>query len=401
MGINEKIRVLFLITDLGKGGAERYLIDLCSELEKDPGFEFIIGSLFANNQYEDITRSFNVKFLNYQTFSLRKKNQCLIYKELLDSFKPHIIHTHRFLAEFLSSFYVINDVKYLCHGHDNMVQFRKFSFNDLFSKLRWLQLIERNFIFWKKYQKVQTFFIANSNETQSFFRKVLPKSQKSNALQIPLGFKYERFHNPETRTINLNKPLRIINVGSFQEKKNQILIVKIASELRRRNIHFEINLIGQGENFGKVQKAISDAGLKENIFLRGVRDDVERWYKESDIYLHTAWYEPFGLVLLEAMASGLPVITLDGKGNRDIMKHGKNGFIFSDQDPVLYANAIQNLIRNPSLYHTISNYAKDFAKSYDSSVQNRKMIDFYRTIVEGTFKSEEYSLSNLDSSSEH
>ena len=101
-----KLRILFLITDLGKGGAERFLVDHCSQLLTYPDIEFKIGVLYDNNQYEEDTINFDIVHLNYQTFSFFKKNENLAYKKLLEEFKPDVIHSNRYLAEFLSSFYV-------------------------------------------------------------------------------------------------------------------------------------------------------------------------------------------------------------------------------------------------------------------------------------------------------
>jgi len=132
--MNEKIRILFLITDLGKGGAERFLIDLCNELNNRNDVDFLIGSLYDNNQYINDTANFNIVNLNYNTFSFTHKNDCLEYKRILKEFKPQIIHTHRFLAEFLTTYSVDKHIKYVCHGHDNMIQLENFSIKTLFNK---------------------------------------------------------------------------------------------------------------------------------------------------------------------------------------------------------------------------------------------------------------------------
>src|SRR5690606_19406443 len=121
------IKILFLITDLGKGGAERYLIDLCNELENYNHIEYRIGSLFNNNQNEEFTENFPIIYLDYSTFSLIRKNENPKLKNLIEEFKPNIIHSHRYLGEFITSYYVDKKIKYVCHGHDNMIQFSNFS----------------------------------------------------------------------------------------------------------------------------------------------------------------------------------------------------------------------------------------------------------------------------------
>ncbi len=94
----------------------------------------------------------------------------------------------------------------------------------------------------------------------------------------------------------------------------------IAECLRNQNIDFEINLIGEGSEYNDVKEKIKSKNLENYIFQRGLQSNIQDWYHKSDIYLHTAYYEPFGLVFLEAMAAGLPIVSLDGKGNREIIR---------------------------------------------------------------------------------
>lgn len=374
------IRILFLITDLGRTGAERFLIDLCTELSKDKKIEFVIAPLFDNNKYIDETKAFKIVNLNFQTFSLRKKNTCIQYQELLKSFKPHVVHTHRFLAEFLSSYYLDPKIKYVCHCHDNMIQFKNFAFDTLFSRIKILNYLEKRYLVRKKYNKVRTYFIANSNDTKKYFEEVLPLNQVNNVRDIALGFNFKQFFYEEQREI-LNKSIKIINVASFLEKKNQSLIVDIASILNKRGVDFEINLLGDGVKRGDVEQKVKERGLEDKIHFRGIVDNVEEWMNDSDIYLHTAYYEPFGLVFLEAMASGLPIVTLNGKGNKDIVTDCFNGFIIDKEKPDIFADKIIEIMKSPELYNRLSNNGKEYCKKYDIKNKAQEYVEFYQTIT--------------------
>jgi glycosyltransferase involved in cell wall biosynthesis len=380
MNERTKIKILFLITDLGKGGAERYLIDLCTELKQRDDVEFIIGSLFDNNQYSNLTTNFKIVNLDFQTFSLRRKNECLSYKDLLDNFQPDIIHTHRFLAEFLSAYYVSPDIKYVCHGHDNMVQFSPLNFSTFFNKEKLTHFIEKKYLTDKKYKSAPTYFIANSQHTFAYYKKQLPKDMQSKVELISYGFEFDKFYSSIEK--KNNRVLKILNVGSFQPKKNQAFIIKIAKELKNRGLEFEINLLGDGPDYTLIENLIQKNDLQAYVFLRGIIDNVEDWYKSSDIYLHTAWYEPFGLVLLEAMAAGLPIIALDGKGNKDLIKNGENGYLLTDQNPILFADTIFKLIERPELKESIAKYAQKFAANYSIENKTNELIAFYKSILE-------------------
>ncbi len=75
--MKEKLRILYLINNFGKGGAERFLVDLCTELKNYDDVEYIIGTLDCTNQYQDLTSGFIIKNLNYIPFSIfGEKKKC-------------------------------------------------------------------------------------------------------------------------------------------------------------------------------------------------------------------------------------------------------------------------------------------------------------------------------------
>jgi glycosyltransferase involved in cell wall biosynthesis len=97
--------------------------------------------------------------------------------------------------------------------------------------------------------------------------------------------------------------------------------------------------------------------------------------------LHPASYEPFGLVILEAMASGLPVICLNGKGNVGLNVEGKTGFMIDPPDAKKFADKILFLKNNPDEYSKISEYCVNFAKDYDIEIYCKKLVDIYQNAI--------------------
>ena len=371
------LRTLFLITDLGKGGAERFLIDLCTALQKRPDVEFVIGTLFDRNEYTELTARLPIVQLHYAPFSFTAVHEYATYQSLLQQFKPHIVHTHLYLAEFLSAQYVSKDITYVCHVHDNMVQFARLKAGTWFDRVAVTNWLEKRYLIRNKYRRVRTWFVANSSHTLAYYKAVLPRFMRGDVRLLRLGFDYERFRARELPTLPASGRIRLINVGSFQHKKNQIFIVSVARALREAGIDFQIDLLGDGENRARVQEEVDRAGLGSCIALHGNVDRVEEWLWRSHLYLHTAWYEPFGLVLLEAMAAGLPCVVLDGKGNRDLIEQGQNGYMIDKQDPSEFAARIQALTTSPEAYEAVSAYAREYAKGFDIGRAADRFVAFY------------------------
>ena len=374
---NSGLRILFLINDLGKGGAERFLIDLGTALQNRSDVEFVIGTLFDNNEYTELTARLPIVQLHYAPFSFTAAREYATYRSLLQEFKPHIVHTHLYLAEFLSAQHVSTDITYVCHGHDNMVQFARPGVGTRFDRVAVTNWLEKRYLIRNKYRRVRTSFVANSSHTLAYYKAVLPRFMRGDVHLLRYGFDYERFRARKLPTLPASGPIRLINVGSFQHKKNQIFIVSVARALREAGIDFHVDLLGDGENRARVQAEVERSRLGNRITFHGNVDRVEEWLWRSHLYLHTAWYEPFGLVLLEAMAAGLPCVMLDGKGNRDLIEQGQNGHMIDEQDPSEFAARIQALTTLPEAYEAMSAYAREYARGFDIGRAADRFVAFY------------------------
>ena len=80
----------------------------------------------------------------------------------------------------------------------------------------------------------------------------------------------------------------------------------------------------------------------------------------------------------------MPVVTLDGKGNRDLIEEGKNGYMIYDQDPEKFAQKIISLVENKDKYTEISNYCKEYAKQYDIKEYVNKLLVLYKESMSST-----------------
>lgn len=376
-GPGKPLRVLFVITDLGKGGAERFLLDLCRAFERRKDVEFQIAALYDNNGYRELSAGLPIVQLDYQTFSLRRPTPNLRWARLLDEFAPHVVHSHRFLGEFITAQGVRPEVAYVCHGHDNMVQLAKLSFATLLDRQKLVNWIERRHLIRHKYRRARTSFVANSEHTLEYYRGVLPAWMRDDVRLIHYGFDYQRFRAPGPRAVQPGQSIRLVNVGSFVDKKNQQLAIRTVGELRRRGMDVGLELLGDGPNRGRLQSLAQDLGLSDRVHFRGNVERVEDYLRNADVYLHTAIYEPFGLVLLEAMAAGLPCVIRDGQGDRELIIEGQNGFLLKEDNPELYADRILRLATVPETYASMSAFAQRFAGDFDINRAAERFIDLY------------------------
>ncbi|MFT7452854.1 MAG: glycosyltransferase involved in cell wall biosynthesis, partial [Patescibacteria group bacterium] len=214
-----------------------------------------------------------------------------------------------------------------------------------------------------------------SKDTYNYFRDNLP-SDFDEIVLLYNAIDYGRF-NANAKKKNEEQKLKLITVGSLVDNKNQIFLIKVVKYLKEQGLNVQLDILGEGPNRNLLSKRIEEEGLEAAVHLHGNVNEVEEYLWESQIYVHAAKSEAFGLVLVEAMSAGLPVVTLDGNGNRDLIEEGKNGYMVFEADIVAFSEKIILLHQNKFLYKDISKYATQYAKQYDINTYVNQLISLY------------------------
>ena len=375
------MRILHIIPSLSIGGAERLVFDICNELNSRVNIEVRLITLSEENDFGE--RDFIAYIPASIHLSLCKKNKFHIaqLQKEIESFRPNIIHSHLFMAEIVSRSCLYKDALWFSHFHDNMPQLNNMTFQSVGSKTGILNFYEKQYLYKRYKLNGGNNFIAISQNALDYAKRVIPKSDGLKHLNNAID--YEAFYSP-VKVINTKKIIRLVNVGSFQKKKNQLFLVEVLKKLLERGVHCELIFLGAGTEMKRVEQRAEELGVKDRIILKGNVTNVHSVLAESDIYVHSAYYEPFGLVLLEAMAAGLPVVCLNGGGNADIIEDGTNGFMLEDATPTQYAQRIEELVRNHELYNVIATAGQHNAKQYGIKKYCDKLIALYSEKLEKT-----------------
>jgi glycosyltransferase involved in cell wall biosynthesis len=139
-----------------------------------------------------------------------------------------------------------------------------------------------------------------------------------------------------------------------------------------------LTILGEGPEHQSLIAKANSSGLGERVHLPGCVEDVERWLAAAHVYVHAAVYEPFGIAILEALATGLPVVTLDGGGNRDIVKDGVNGWLLPVPDAAAFAGRVLEVVSAPLVYSRMSAAATASAESFGIDGYADALIALYR-----------------------
>lgn len=368
------MKILHLIPTLNKGGAERIALDMCVELQRQ-GHEVKICTFREKNQYTFLTEQLDYQVLNTRIqLSLWRKNRVDVsaLQQMIDTYQPDVIHSHLFEAEINLAFCSFpKHTKRVIHFHDNMVQMERFNLKTFTNKKKLTNWYERKLVL--NSLPIKTVAIAISKDSIQYIRYNL--ADKINAQLLHNAVDLNRFDavsNNQKNTGNL------VMVGSLIPVKGHQLALQTMVELKNRNINSQLIIVGDGSLRTALEDDVRNLNLKDIVLFKGIVDQPELIISNSSIFLHTSFSEAFGLVLVEAMACGLPVVCTNGKGNRDLIHEGENGFMIWERDPKLLADKIQFLLENNEERQRMGEKAHRFAQQFGMEEYVKKLIQIYR-----------------------
>lgn len=201
--------------------------------------------------------------------------------------------------------------------------------------------------------KNSSFTVTVSNSNRLYLRKMVSNAEKNKILRIYNGLDLKYFRNQSSSRASNH----ILSVGRLVEKKGFHILIEAMKILKERNRNFLCEIIGEGDQRLYLENLISENRLKRSIKLLGPlpQDEVIQKMKRSTIFVLPSIIARDGnrdalpTVLLEALALGLPAISTDVVGIPEILEKGKCGMVIKQNDPLILADSIENLIDNPSL----------------------------------------------------
>lgn len=378
-----KLRILHVVPTLAKGGAERLALDICNNLQTYDDIDVQLIIFRAGDDEYKTSEKLKIHLIPSRYIpSLKGKpiNETEGLKKFIEEFKPHVIHTHLYEAEIAVRAVGYYNAAYVCHCHDNMFSYKKFTPGTLFNKRLLTNYVERKFVLGHTNKAIDNRYIAISEDTKQYFEENLPAPLNSKIVLMLNAIDYARFSQNPLPQWPADE-IRLINVGSFNPRKNQQLLVRVAKYLKDKGHNIKLTLLGNGASRPEVIQLAESLDTTSYVDIPGTVDKVETVLAQNNLFVHAAVYEPFGLVLVEAMAAGLPVIALDGKGNRDLHKDDVTGFLIEHESVEEFAEKILLLVKDKAYYEKISASARAFAKGFDIVAYTAKLLSVYKSMV--------------------
>lgn len=213
--------------------------------------------------------------------------------------------------------------------------------------------------------------VANSNKSANEIKN----AYGLNAIVIYPGIQKS---TPKAKT-KTNVEKYILCVGALNKNKNQMHILN-AMSLIDSNIRPKLILVGNGgdpEYISRLNSFAKSNSISLEIMLNVSRSQLNTIYANATIFCFTPRNEPFGIVALEAMLHGLPIITVKDSGGFTELLNKKNGIIVQSWEPKQLAHSIEKLINNPARIKQISEYNQIYSKQFSDN----KMYEQFKQVL--------------------
>lgn len=186
------------------------------------------------------------------------------------------------------------------------------------------------------------YFMPVSKELYEFYKDKI----EAKCMYIPNALDFE-----PTQIAKLDNK-NIIAVGRLAKEKGFSDLIEIFSRLMNNDNKLKLRIVGEGSERQTLQNKIQELNLQENVELCGNKnkEELNKLYLSSSIYLMTSYTESFGLVLLEAGSYGIPCVAFDSaQGAKEIIDDGVNGFLIKNRDMEIFINKVRKLLEDEEL----------------------------------------------------
>ena len=189
-------------------------------------------------------------------------------------------------------------------------------------------------------------------------------------------------------TINLNHPKALLTnktaiaVGRLEKEKGFDYLIDAWKIVKEKHPEWILNIFGEGSLDDSIRKQINDLNLADTVFLKKSVSNIAEKYIESSIFILSSRNEGFGLVLLEALALGIPSVSFSCKfGPEELIENGENGFLVEPENTERLAEKIITLIEDENLRKKFSDHGAITGKKYEITNIMMRWDELFQSLI--------------------
>jgi len=218
--------------------------------------------------------------------------------------------------------------------------------------------------------------VANSNGLRKLALEFMPALDIK---VIPNGIDTEQFHPSEKQ--DLTKPIKALTVCRLISRKRIDLLIKATALAKKSGLDIQLNIAGDGNLMGQLQKLADELNIGDSVNFMGrvPAEQMPQLYRNNDIFVMSSAHEGMSNAMLEAVASGLPIITTRCEGVEELIKD--NGIVVESPQPEEIAKAIKNLADDRQAYSRMSIAARKQTEKFSWNSVAEQYLNHYNRIA--------------------
>lgn len=199
---------------------------------------------------------------------------------------------------------------------------------------------------------------------------------------IPNGVDMRLFAPANNRV--LNSPVRLLTVCRLITRKRIDLLIDTIAEVKRQGIDLQLTIAGQGNLLERLRNHADSLGVLEQVIFLGrvPAEQMPQIYRNHDIFVMSSIHEGMSNAMLEALASGLPIITTQCEGVEELVSD--NGIVVSRPESPLIAQAVMKLIGQKDIFANMCQAAVARATKYSWPTTAKSYLELYRNTIVAT-----------------
>ncbi|MDR1418532.1 MAG: glycosyltransferase [Endomicrobium sp.] len=309
------MKIAYVITSMGVGGAEIITIDIANHM-LDKGNEVLILYLAGQNLNQHrINKGIKVVGLNIQKNPFSFAKSLFKAKKIFKNFQPDIVHSNMYHANIFSRILrIFYRFKYLiCSEHNcrigigiiyrvRLIIYRiTQTLSDLDTNVS--QEAVELFLKYKAFNKNKSLCMYNGIDLKNFY----PNNKTRRGIREIYKFTEDEFI--------------FLNVGRLTLAKDQKNLIDAFALLSKEQKNIRLIIVGKGDLEQEIKNFAAQKNVSNLVIFAGNIRNVQDYYNSSDVFVLSSAWEGFGIVIAEAMACALPIITTDAGGTRELLNN--------------------------------------------------------------------------------
>jgi len=355
-----KTKLLIILNTLDAGGAENIVLQLCRNLERQK-YEIAVATVNGGGSLQPEFEALGAKVFIFKKNNIFGFNVLKQLRALMRQFKPDIIHTHLWAGDFWGRLAALLENRYILISTEH-------------NRNEDEGVLKKCIKHFLSYFTTQ--IVASSKAIKDYqVQKELIDAKRIEVIYY--GIELERFPFRGIKVARYGEgPLKLLTIGRLTHQKGQWILLEVMAKFDDIYPDASLIVLGEGEMRTELEAVTKRLHIDQRVKFIGKVENPQDYLKDADLFILPSLYEGLGVVLLEAMSIGVPVIASDIPAVDEVIEHEQNGLLFQAENSSQLTEDILSIIKDVDLQQKLIENARKtveekftvqrMAKEYDA-----------------------------------